>query len=193
MPHPQRRHTTFAYLHSQVLGFPSKHSPLAISCVFDNHPIATWMLAFSFTLKTSEMFLPSLVAFRKICFTSMSEYSGPEEHSSTSSISNLNTITVVHVLLDLCNSRSFLSAPKASFFQCRRGALQSPQILAVCFGKIDGTGPPAVEVLAVEGTRGKEGASWQTVENIGKRPLYARTVGAFLSCKSESEKVPKGC
>ena len=34
--------------------------------------------------------------------------------------------------------------------------------------KIDGTGPGAVEVLAVEGSGGTESASWQTVENVGK-------------------------
>ena len=59
--------------------------------------------------------------------------------------------------------------------------------------KIDGTGPCAVEVLAVEGSGGKEGASWQTMENVGKRPAKTRNVGVFLSCKSESDGISKGC
>ena len=54
------------------------------------------------------------------------------------------------------------------------------------------TGPGAVEVLAVEGSRGIEGASGQTVENVGKT-VYTRNVGVFLSCKSESEKGSEGC
>ena len=51
--------------------------------------------------------------------------------------------------------------------------------------KIDGTGPGAVEVLAVEGSGGTESASWQIVENVGKGPAY-------LSCKGESEKHSEG-
>ena len=46
-------------------------------------------------------------------------------------------------------------------------------------------GPGAVEG---SGRRGKEGASWQTVENVVKRPVNRRNVGVFLSCKSESAK-----
>ena len=42
---------------------------------------------------------------------------------------------------------------------------------AVFQRKIDGTGPGAAEVPAVEGSRGKEGASSQTKENAGKRPV----------------------
>ena len=46
---------------------------------------------------------------------------------------------------------------------------------------IDGTGPGAVEVLVVEGSRGKEGASRQTVENVGKGPAFSRNVRVLLS------------
>ena len=42
---------------------------------------------------------------------------------------------------------------------------------AVLQRKFDGTGLGAVEELAVEGSRGKEGASWQTMENAGKRQV----------------------
>ena len=38
--------------------------------------------------------------------------------------------------------------------------------------RLCGTGPGAVEVLAVEGSGGKEGASWQIVENVGKGPVF---------------------
>ena len=40
---------------------------------------------------------------------------------------------------------------------------------AVLQRKFDGTGPGAVEVLTVEGSRGKEFVLWQTLENAGKR------------------------
>ena len=43
--------------------------------------------------------------------------------------------------------------------------------------KLDGKGSGAFEELAVEGSRGKEGASWQAVENAGKRPENTRHVG----------------
>ena len=45
--------------------------------------------------------------------------------------------------------------------------------------KNDGTGPGAVEVLAVEGSGGTESASWQTVENVGKGRVYTRNVEYF--------------
>ena len=54
-------------------------------------------------------------------------------------------------------------------------------VSAVLQRKIDGTGPGAVEVLAAEGSRGKEGASWQIVENVGKGPVHTRIVGALFS------------
>ena len=59
------------------------------------------MRAFFFHTENFKMFLPSLVAFLKKCFTSTSEYSGPKEYSSTSSISNFYAVSVVHVLLHL--------------------------------------------------------------------------------------------
>ena len=54
-------------------------------------------------------------------------------------------------------------------------------VSAVLQRKFDGTGPGAVEELAVEGSRGKEGASWQTLGNAGKRPVYTKNVGVLLS------------
>ena len=60
---------------------------------------------------------------------------------------------------------------------------------AVLQRKIDGAGPGAVEVLAVEGFCGKEGASLQTVENVGKTSLYKECESISLSCKSESENI----
>ena len=48
-------------------------------------------------------------------------------------------------------------------------------------GKSDGTGPGSVQVLAVEGSGGTEGASWQIVEDVGKGPVYTRNVGVLLS------------
>ena len=51
------------------------------------------------------------------------------------------------------------------------GGLHSQFVSAVLQRKLDGKGPGAVEFLAVEGSRGKEGASWQTMENVGKRPV----------------------
>ena len=47
--------------------------------------------------------------------------------------------------------------------------------------KFDGTRPGAVAELAVESSPGKEGASWQLMENAGKRPVYTRNVGVLLS------------
>ena len=47
-------------------------------------------------------------------------------------------------------------------------------MLAVLQRKLDGTELGAVEVLAVEGSRGKEGASWQAMENAGKRPMFMK-------------------
>ena len=39
-----------------------------------------------------------------------------------------------------------------------------------------------------------EGASWQTMENVGQRPVYTRNMRVFLSlsCKSKSEELAKG-
>ena len=88
--------------------------------------LATRCPPFSLTLNTS-IFLPSLVAFIKMCFTSTSEYSVPKAQPSTSATSNLKHCTVVRVLLHPCNSRSFLNAPKASFFRWRKGALLRQQ------------------------------------------------------------------
>ena len=62
---------------------------------------------------------------------------------------------------------------------------------AVLQRKFDGTGPGAVEVLTVEGSRGKEFVLWQTMENAGKRPVHTRYV-PFLR-KGESEKVSEKC
>ena len=90
---------------------------------------------------------------------------------------------------------------------------QSPQILAVCSVVVDDGEAPCtanlcqqcyneilmiqdvapVEELAVESGRGEEGASWQAMENAGKRPVYTRNVGVLLDRKIESEKVSKGC
>ena len=56
---------------------------------------------------------------------------------------------------------------------------------AVLQRKVDDTGPGAVEVLAVEGSCGKEGASWQTVENVGEGPVYAKDVEVLLSVLKE--------
>ena len=64
---------------------------------------------------------------------------------------------------------------------------------AVLKRKIDGTGPGAVEDLAVEGSRRKEGASWQAVENVWKRPVYTRNVLVFLFYKGEREDSSEGC
>ena len=43
--------------------------------------------------------------------------------------------------------------------------------------KIDGASRGAVEDVALEGSRGKEGASWQTTENAVTRPVYTMNVG----------------
>ena len=59
---------------------------------------------------------------------------------------------------------------------------------AVLQRKQDGTGLGVVEVLAVEGSCGKEGASWQTLVNVGKRPVCARNVGVLLSFAREKAK-----
>ena len=65
---------------------------------------------------------------------------------------------------------------------------------AVFQQKIDGTGPSAVEVLAVEGIGGTESASWQTVENVLEKTSLHKECGSTFSVKkSESEKVSKGC
>ena len=45
----------------------------------------------------------------------------------------------------------------------------------------DGKGSGAFEELAVEGSQGKEGASWQTMENAGERPVYTRKVGILFA------------
>ena len=45
----------------------------------------------------------------------------------------------------------------------------------------DGKGSGAFEELAVEGSRGKEGASWQAMENAGERPVYTRKVGILFA------------
>ena len=52
---------------------------------------------------------------------------------------------------------------------------------AVLQRKFDGTGPGAFEELAVEGSRGKEGASWQAMENAWKRLVKTRNVGVLLA------------
>ena len=59
---------------------------------------------------------------------------------------------------------------------------------AVLQRKIDGTGPGAVEVLAVEGSGGTESASWQIVENVGKGPVYTRNVEVLLSLERAKAK-----
>ena len=56
-------------------------------------------------------------------------------------------------------------------------------VSAVLQRKVDGAGPGAVEVLAVEDNGGTESASWQIVENVGKGPVYAKDVEYFcLEC-----------
>ena len=54
--------------------------------------------------------------------------------------------------------------------------------------KIDGTGPGAVEVLAVEGSGGTESASWQIVENVGTGRVYTRNVGVYFSLERAKAK-----
>ena len=61
---------------------------------------------------------------------------------------------------------------------------------AVLQRKLDGKGAGAVEDLAVEGSRGKEGASWQIMENVGKRAICTRNVGVFLSlARAKAKKI----
>ena len=58
--------------------------------------------------------------------------------------------------------------------------------------RLTAQGLAPLKTLAVEGSRGKEGASWQIVENVvGKRQVCTMNVGVFLFCKSESENVFK--
>ena len=59
---------------------------------------------------------------------------------------------------------------------------------AVLQRECDGTGPGAFEELAVEGSRGKEGASGQNMKNAGKRPLHTRNVGVLLSLEKAKAK-----
>ena len=62
---------------------------------------------------------------------------------------------------------------------------------AVSQRKIDGTGPGAVEVLAVAGSRGKESASWQIVEIVGKGPAFSRNVEYFSLVRAKAKKFLK--
>ena len=55
--------------------------------------------------------------------------------------------------------------------------------------KFDGTRPGAVEELAVEGSRGKDGASWQTVENAGKNQNTQGMWEYFSLERAEAKKV----
>ena len=64
---------------------------------------------------------------------------------------------------------------------------------AVLQRKLDGKGSGAFEALAVEGSCGKEGASWQAMENDGKRPVCTRNVGILFVWKIESTNVYEGC
>ena len=54
-------------------------------------------------------------------------------------------------------------------------------VSAVVQRKLDGKGSGAFEELAVEGSRGKEGASWKAMENAGKRPVYIRNLVILLA------------
>ena len=47
--------------------------------------------------------------------------------------------------------------------------------------KVDGAGPVAIEVLALEGSGGKESASWHIVENVGKGLVLTKNVGILFS------------
>ena len=51
-------------------------------------------------------------------------------------------------------------------------------VSAVLQRKIDGTGPGAVNDVAVEGSCGKEGTSWQIVENAGERTSTYKECGS---------------
>ena len=62
---------------------------------------------------------------------------------------------------------------------------------AVLQRKLDGTGPGAVDVLAVEGSDGKDSATWQIVENVGKRPIVQGMWEYFSLERAKSKKFPK--
>ena len=70
--------------------------------------------------------------------------------------------------------------------RCRDKALRFWQFASVDVDDVKDLHGQFVSVMlsrkiAVEGSRGKEGASWQTMENVGKIPVYTRNVGVFLS------------
>ena len=57
---------------------------------------------------------------------------------------------------------------------------------AVLQRKLDGKGSGAFEELAVEGSRGKEGASWQAMENAEKTQYFSVE-------RVKAKKVSRGC
>ena len=59
---------------------------------------------------------------------------------------------------------------------------------AVLQRKVDGAGPGAVEVLAVEDNGGTESASWQIVESVGKGPVYTKDVGVRIPVLKERKR-----
>ena len=58
-----------------------------------------------------------------------------------------------------------------------------------CNERFGGKRTCTLEELAVENSRGEEGASWKTMENAGERPVNPRNVGVSFFSKSASEKV----
>ena len=57
--------------------------------------------------------------------------------------------------------------------------------------RLTAQGLGAVEVLAVEGSRGKEGAPRQTTEIVGKKPVYTRNCGSISLLQERRRKVSK--
>ena len=72
------------------------------------------------------------------------------------------TFTVVHVLLHPCNSRSFLSAPRASFFYCRRRGVLRQRRPHPSFGSTEEPLPAFLRSSCLPGFRRKRNyASWR--------------------------------
>ena len=62
------------------------------------------------------------------------------------------------------------------------GSYYTVNLCQQCYNKnLTAKGLAPFEELAVEGSRGKEGAPWQAMENAGKRPAYARNVGVLFA------------